>query len=334
MTQWHVVPSRARVACCALLFVVALAAPAAARPPPRSVSGFAGFGDGGQYRPYGYPATGVSNVTLTVAAHANGTSTWTEAATLDDRETVRAFRENATLRRAVADDRFGYRFDRHTADVRSRVVGDRLAVSYRLDGVVHRGPGGGVLLAPFAYYDNRYGPGDADVTVRAPAGYRVVSHPDAMAVADGGATLRWNATTGAGGAGVSPGLVTFAPAGAAFPGVRGSLAVFATYAVSTLRLGAGDALLFGVPFALFATGVAFAAAALGGLEPYRGRTAAAAVGAIAAVVGALATVAHYPATGSVVAGTFHPFLLAFALPVAAVGGLVGVVLHASAWRAG
>jgi len=314
----------------ALLLVAGLVAPVAARPPPRPVSGFVGFGDGDRYQPYDYPATDVSNVTLTVAAHSNGTSVWTEAATLDNPDAADAFHENATLRRAVAVDRFGYRFDRHTADVRSRFNGDRFVVTYRLDGVVHRGPGGGVLLAPFAYYGNRYEPDNADVTVRAPAGYRVVGHPDAMVVADDGATLRWNATTGAGHVGVSPGLLTFAPAGAALGGVRGALAVLATYGVPTFLAGAGDALLFGLPLALFATGVAFAVAVFGGLAPYRGRTAATVVLATVALVGVVAAVTRYPVTGS----TFGQFLLAFALPVAAVLGLIGLVLHALAWYAG
>ncbi|GAD52867.1 hypothetical protein MBEHAL_1627 [Halarchaeum acidiphilum MH1-52-1] len=315
-------PSRPALALCALLLVTVLVAPAAARPPPRDVSGFADFGDGGQYRPYDYPATGVSNVTLTVAVHANGTSAWTEAATLDDPEAARAFRENATLRRAVADDRFGYRFDRHTERLRSRVDGDRFVVTYRLDEAVSR-RAGGVLLAPFAYYGNRYEPGDADVTVRAPSGYRVLAHPDAMAVADDGTTLRWNATTGAGDAGVSPGLVTFAPAGALLlHDVRGELPVLAVYGLPTLGLGVAYALLFGLPLGL----VTSAGAALAG----RRRRVVRGVGLATVLLVGLATVlGHYPATGSVVGRALHPFFLTLAVPAALVVAAIGLALHAA-----
>ncbi|GGL30073.1 hypothetical protein GCM10009037_12180 [Halarchaeum grantii] len=247
--------ARRALLCCVILVagLAVVATPAAARPPPQPVSGFDGFGDDA-YAPVNYPSTDTADVTVDVAVHANGTSTWTESTTLTDPDAADAFRENASLRETVVAARFAHRFDRDTAHLRSRVANDTLVVTYRLDGVVHEA-GGGVLLAPFADYTNDYYPGDADVTIEAPAGDRVTGHPEAMVVADGGTTLRWNASTGVGDAGVSPGLVTFTPAGAAFPGVRAELVVLATYGLPTLGVGGVYALLVGVPFGLLLSGV-------------------------------------------------------------------------------
>lgn len=309
---------------CVLLLLGAFVAPATARPPPRDVSGFAGGFDGGQYQPYDYPASNVSNVTLTVAVSANGTSAWTERATLTNPEAADALRANETLRRAVVASRFDHRFARDTGALHSRVRGDTLVVTYRLAGVVHRASGSGLLLAPFADYRNVYEPGRADVTIHAPAGYRVVSHPAAMASA--GDALRWNATTGAGDAGVSPGLVTFAPASAALPELRAELAVLATYGLSTLGIGAAYALLFGLPLALVGSG----SVALAGR---RSRDVWGTLLGVVAATGVGAAIVHYPATGSVVAHAFHPFLLTFvALPLALLATVAGLGLHAVARR--
>ncbi|GGM72062.1 hypothetical protein J2752_002317 [Halarchaeum rubridurum] len=310
---------------CALLLCGALVAPAAARPPPRDVSGFAG-GLGGDS--LDYPASTVTNVTVDVAVHANATSTWTERATLTNPDTADALRANDTLRRAVATGRFAHRFGRDTDALHARVRGDALTVTYRLDGGVARAPGGGLVFAPFADYRNDYRPGDADVTIRAPDGYRVVDHPDAMAVADDGATLRWNASTGAGDAGVSPGLVTLAPANAVLSGARADLAVLATYGLPSFGVGVAYALLFGLPLGVVGSGTV----ALAGARRVR----VVSVGfACAALVGLGAAVASYPATGSVVAGALHPFFLTLlALPLALAATALGVGLHAVArWRA-
>lgn len=312
--------ARRALLCCVLLVagLAVVATPAAARPPPQPVSGFDGFGDDA-YAPVDYPSTDTSNVTLSVAVHANGTSVWTERAVLANDSTVDAFRENDSLREAAVDDAFGYRFDRHTSRLRSRLDGDALVVTYRLDGVVHE-TGGGVLLAPFADYANDYYPGDADVTIEAPAGDRVADHPDAMVVADGGTTLRWNASTGVGDAGVSPGLVTFAPAGAAFSGAHAELVVLATYGLPTLGVGGVYALLVGVPFGLLLSGVPR-------LAGRPGRVVRASALAVVLCVGVGAAVAHYPATGRVVAGTLGPFFLTLAVAVGGLVSLVGIGVH-------
>ena len=309
--------SRSTAAVCGVLLLIgvaALAAPVAARPPPRPVSGFAHFADG-EYSPHGYPTSGVANVTLAVDVAANGTSTWRERATLTNDSAVAALRANDSLRRAVVAERFGYRFDRHTTHLRSRLDGDALAVTYRIDGVVHRGPAGGVLFAPFAGYENVYYPGIADVTIHGPDGYRVVAHPAAMV--SRGDTLRWNATTGPGKAGVEPGLMTFAPVGAAFPGVRGHLAVVGTYGLYTLRVGARYALLLGVPLALVTTG--FLA-----LARRERRTLLSAGGVTVLLVGVATIATRYPVSA--------PALYVLAVPVAVLCLLFGAALHVVAWR--
>ncbi|QLC34101.1 hypothetical protein EFA46_007760 [Halarchaeum sp. CBA1220] len=317
--------ARRALLCCVLLVagLAVVATPVAARPPPQPVSGFDGFGSDA-YAPVDYPSTDTANVTVDVAVHANGTSTWTESATLTDPDAVDAFRENASLRDAVVTARFDHRFDRDTTRLRSRVANDTLVVTYRLDGVVHEA-GGGVLLAPFADYRNDYYPGDADVTIEAPAGARVTSHPDAMVAADGDTTLRWNASTGVGDAGVSPGLVTFAPADAAFPSVHAALAVLATYGLPTLGVGGVYALLVGVPFGLLLSGVPR-------LAGRPGRDVRASALAVVLCVGVGAAVAHYPATGRVVAGTLGPFFLTLAAAVGLAVSLVGVGVHVVARR--
>ncbi|GGN18056.1 hypothetical protein GCM10009021_18760 [Halarchaeum nitratireducens] len=297
--------------------------PAAARPPPQPVSGFDGFG-GDARAPGTGPPTETTDVTVNVAVAANGSSVWTERATLTDPDAADALRANESRRRAVIAAQFDHRFGRDTHALASHVENDTLVVTYRLDGVVHEA-GGGVLFAPFADYTNDYYPGDADVTVDAPAGYRVVDRPDAMAVADGGATLRWNDSTGAGDAGVSPGLVTFASAGATLPGVRAELAVLAAYGLPTVGVGGVYALLFGAPFGLVASG---------GVRLVRDdrRTVRASALAVALSVGVVAALTTYPATGSVVAGTLHPFFLTLAVPFALLVSLVGIGVHVAIAR--
>jgi len=317
-------PSR-RVAL-ALFAMLLCVAPAAAAPPPQSVSGFDdGFGSEG-YGP-DYPSTNVSNVSVDVEVASNGTARWTERATLTNPETVDAFRGNESLRRAAVEYTFDYRFDDHVTALRSELADDTLLVTYHTDEGIERGPGGGVIFAPFASYGNDYYPGVADVTFHPPEGYAVVDAPEAFARS--GDTLRWNSTTGPGDAsgsadarptssGVSPGIVTFAPADAALPGVLAWVATLVVFGVPTVGVAAGHALLLGLPLGLVLSG----AAALGWDAWERW-----ALLAPVAVVFVAAAVVFFPATGP---GLLHPFAWVFVLPGAGVVSLFGLALHALA----
>ncbi|QDX41510.1 hypothetical protein [Salarchaeum sp. JOR-1] len=318
---------RALLALALLLVAAGVAAPVAARPPPEDVDGFPAFtGDR-----YDYPESGVTNVSVTVAVAANGTSAWTERATLANRKTADAFRENATLRRLVTDRAFDHRFGHATTNVHARLDGDTLVVTYRLDGVVHTGPGGGVLFAPFAGYGNDYRPDSADVTIHAPVDYRVTDAPTAMTVR--GDTVRWNDATGTGAAGVSPGLVTFAPDDAALPGLRGELAVAATYGPTTLRTAAGGTLLYGPGFGLLLAGLlGLSAALLRTPSIASSRESLERAGFVGVLVALFAwlLVENYPDTG-VVPGVVIPWWFV-ALIVTLPAGVVGVALLALARR--
>lgn len=318
---------RALLACILLLVAAGVAAPVAARPPPEDVDGFPAFtGDRADY-----PASDVTNVSVTVAVAANGTSAWTERATLTNPETTDAFRENATLRRLVVDRAFDHRFDRATAGLDSYLDGDTLVVTYRLDSVVHTGPGGGVLFAPFAGYGNDYRPNGADVTIHAPEEYRATAAPTAMAVR--GTAVRWNDSTGAGPAGVSPGLVTFAPDDAALPGIRGELAVTATYGASTLRTAAGGTVLYGPGFGLLLAGLlGLSAPLLGTPSIASSREELERAGFVGVLVALFAwiLVTSYPDTG-VTPGVVVPWWLV-ALTVTLPAALAGLGMLALARR--
>lgn len=318
---------RALLACVLLVVFAGVAAPATARPPPEDVDGFPAFAG----ERYDYPASSVERVSVTVDVAANGTSAWTERATLTNPETVNAFHENDTLHHLVVADAFDHRFGHATTDLRSHINDDTLVVTYRLDGVVHTGPGGGVLFAPFAGYGNDYRPDGADVTIRAPAGYQVTDAPTQMAVR--GSVLRWNESTGAGSAGVSPGLVTFAPDGAALAEVRGELAVAATYGPATLRTAAGGTVLYGPGFTLLLAGVfGLSAALLGTPRIVSSRKRLEGIGFVAALVALFAwvLVTSYPDTG-VTPGVVVPWWLVV-LTVTLPAGVLGVVLLALARR--
>ncbi|MEE6208670.1 hypothetical protein U3A55_00660 [Salarchaeum sp. III] len=318
---------RALLACVLLLVVAGVAAPVAARPPPEDVDGFPAFaGDRADY-----PASDVTNVSVTVSVAANGTSAWTERATHTNPETADAFRENATLRRLVVDRAFDHRFGRATTGLHSHVDGDTLVVTYRLDSVVHTGPGGGVLFAPFAGYGNDYRPDGADVTIHAPDGYRVTAAPTAMAVRD--SAVRWNDSTGAGPAGVASGLVTFAPEDATLSGVRGELAVAATYGASTLQTAAGGTLLYGPGFGLLLAGLlSLSAALLGTPRIASSREQLERTGFVGVLVALFAwlLVTAYPDTG-VTPGVVVPWWLV-ALTVTLPAALAGLGLLALARR--
>lgn len=301
--------------------VATFAGTSAANPGPQPVDGFGDL-DGGEYEPYAYPPSNTTNVTVDVVVLSNGTSEWTERATLTNVETAEPFRTNDSLRRAVVRDRFATRFDEPTEALRSHVQARALVVTYRLDESVHRGPRGGLAFTAFASYRGWYVPGSADVTIRSPPGYTPV---DASAVfARHGRSLRWNQTTAsaAGPTVDSPELVTFAPADEPLPGVRASLALARVYAAPTLGVGAGYAFLFGGPLALLVGGLA----ALARRE--RRTVGAIVVGTVLAVFVAT-TVTFYPATTPDTA--FHPFFLFFTLPAAGTIALVGVVLFAVAY---
>ncbi|WP_435097196.1 hypothetical protein [Halarchaeum sp. P4] len=314
---------RRALLCCVLLVagLAVVATPTVARPPPQPVSGFGGF-DGGTYAPGEYPPSDATNVSVDVAVHANGTSVWTERATLTNSDTAAAFRSNDSLRRAVVAHWFDDRFDRETTHLASRVANDTLVVTYRLGGVVTRGVGGGVLFAPFADYRNDYYPGAADVTIHAPEGYRVVSHPDEMRAVERD-TLRWGADGHS--AGVSPGLVTFAPAGAALPSARADLAVLAAYGPATVGVGLAWALLFGLPLGLVLSG---------GVRLVRDdrRTVRRVALATPLLVGLVVAVAQYPATGSTTGGAFGRVAFSLGVPVALVVALLGLGIHGVARR--
>ncbi|GAA0659794.1 hypothetical protein GCM10009019_25490 [Salarchaeum japonicum] len=276
-----------------------------------------------------YPASAVENVSVTVAVAANGTSAWTERATLANPETAEAFRENDTLRRLVVTEAFDHRFDHATTNVHARLDGDALVVTYRLDGVVHTGPGGGVLFAPFAGYGNDYRPSGADVTIRAPVDYQVTGAPSAMTAHE--RVVRWNDSTGTGMAGVSPGLVVFAPDDAALPGLRGELAVVATYGPATLRTAAGGALLYGPGFGLLLAGLLGLSATLLGtpsIAASREQLERAGFVAVLVAVFAWILVVAYPDTGAG-PGVVVPWWLV-ALTVTLPAGVVGGALLALA----
>jgi len=306
-----------RRAALALFATLLCVAPAAAAPPPEPVSAFEdGFGSEG-YSP-DYPSTNVSNVSVDVEVASNGSARWTERATLSNPETVDAFRGNESLRRAAVEYTFDYRFDDHVTALRSELAGDALLVTYRTDEGVERGPGGGVVFAPFASYGNDYYPGVADVTIRPPAGHTVVGAPAAFVRS--GNVLRWNATTGPGRPGVDPGIVTFAPGNALVPGLDAWLATAAAFGAATLRVALRNALVFGVPFGLVLSGVVAA------VDRRRWQVPAFVSAPVLGFV--WVAVAAFPATNPMPA--FWPFGLPFVLVAVAPVVLGGVALHALA----
>ncbi len=314
-------PSRTLRAGLVVCVLAVLAVPAAAAPPPQPVSA---FDDGFGLEGYGpdYPPTNASNVTVDVAVAPNGTARWTERATLSNPETVAAFEENESLRRAAVAYWFDRPFGQDADGLRSRLDGEALVVTYRTNERVTRGPGGGVVFGTLAPYRNDYLPGSAEVTVRPPERYGVESHPAAFVAA--GDRLRWNGTTAPGRAGVSGAVVTFAPADEALPSVRASLAHAAVYGPPTLRVAAAQTGLFGVPLGLLA----------GGASAFflrRRRAIAVSVGAVA-LVGAGAFVGGYPIVNEGYAFFVLTNGLVFlGVPVALLAA-VGLGCYAAAWH--
>jgi hypothetical protein len=315
-------PSRKSLAALALaLLLFGAVVPVVANPGPREVSAFS-YTFGADYgEPF--PASNTTNVSLDAAVHANGTSVWTEHATLENPETVAAFRENRSLRRTAVAERFERRFEEPTSQLDSRLSGDTLVVTYRIDGAVERGVGGGTVFAPFADYRGWYVPGDADVSVHSPDGYAVVEAPDSFARS--GDTLRWNESS-ATDTSLSPGLVTFAPEGALAPEVLATVANLEAFGASLLRVSLGQAAVLGLPLGLLASGVAALAGRRYSLP--EGTVRATFAGGL--VLSFLWTaVSMYPVPS---AGLLHPFALFFFGPVLGAVALAGVGCHALARR--
>jgi len=175
--------ARARTVLLALLVVAALAAPAAARAPPRPACGVCTDALDAAAADHGVTVERAHS-TLDVEAAANGTSTWTARVRLE--RGADALRANDTLRAAVVRDAH----DAHhgsvvprPATLDSRVDGDTLVVTYRAPNTSHVALG--VVrfdafraedphsLLPVAGGEGTVYPGADRLVLHAPTGYRV-----------------------------------------------------------------------------------------------------------------------------------------------------------------
>ncbi|WP_435097199.1 hypothetical protein [Halarchaeum sp. P4] len=330
-------PARHALLWCVLLVagLGVAAAPAAAADQPDPVSGFAGGFEGGTYRPgnYSYAGSAVTNVSVDVAVYANGTSVWTERATLVNDETATVFRENPGVYETIVQQRFDRRLGHDTHDLSSRVVNDTVVATYRIDDAASR-TRGAVLFAPFDRHVADLAPMQADVTIHAPEGYRIVDHPGVMAST--GTSLRWNRSTGPGNATVASGLMTFAPADASNPTFAAELAILAAYGLPSLGVGTGWALVYGLP-------VGYAVGGLlrlmrnrrhDGIDVTAGQrqTVRRVSLTVVILVGAVGTVLFYPATTTVVGRLFHPATIIVAMMGAALIVPIALYLHHASGR--
>ncbi|MFB6077378.1 MAG: hypothetical protein ABEJ80_00190 [Halarchaeum sp.] len=172
--------ARARTVLLALLVVAALAAPAAARAPPRPACGVCTDALDEAAATHGVTVERAHS-TLDVEAAANGTSTWTARVRLE--RGADALRANDTLRAAVVADARRWTVVDSPRALASRVDGDTLVVTYRAPNTSHVSLG--VVrfdafraedphsLLPVAGGEGTVYPGADRLVLRAPDGYRV-----------------------------------------------------------------------------------------------------------------------------------------------------------------